>query len=114
MIERPRAIRLERHLTRLAHEAAGIPVPLDKHEPTSLDAYADWRCDPGPIRVPRDFIDEARQEAADARNYLVWEACAHWLGYVEGDPESCRRFEHAMRSLSAVALLWRELHTLPG
>ncbi len=114
MIDRPRAIKLERHLTRLAHQANGVAVPLDENEPTHLDVYADFRAHPGGIKVPRDFLQEVREELADARNYAVWEACAHWLGYVDGDPESCRKFEHAMRVLGKVAEAWRELHTLPG
>ena len=114
MIERPRDVALERQLTRMAHQAAGVAVPMDEREPTHLDAYADYRAQPGGVRVPRQFIQEAREELADARNYLVWEACAHHAGYMAGDPESCARFEHAMRVLGKVCEAWRELHTLPG
>ncbi len=114
MSERQRNPQLERTLSRLAHQAGGVSVPLDDRAPTALDEYAERRCHPGPLRLPRVWMTEAAEELADCRNYLLWEATAYYEGYQAGDPEACRRFEHAMRTLAAVAKAWRELTTLPG
>lgn len=114
MIERARDPLLERRLSRLAHQAAGVHVPMDEAEPTALDAYAERRCHPGPLRLPRSWMTEAAEELADCRNYLLWEASEHHAGYLAGELESCERFEHAMRTLAAVARAWHELTTLPG
>lgn len=113
-VERPRNIALERALSRMAHQAGGVHVPLEEHAPTSLDVYAERRAHPGGVMVPRSFMTEAAEELADCRSYLLWQACEHYEGYLAGDLESCERFEHAMRVLAAVARAWHELTTLPG
>ena len=105
MIARDRNVGLERELVRVAHARAGVGVPVDPAEPTSLDVVADARCAPGPVRLPRDFLGEAREELADARNYCVWEACEH---YGRDDPESVERYQRAMRWLTAVTRAWHE------
>ena len=113
MIERPRDVALERKLSRMAHQAAGVMVPMDETTPTQIDTYAERRCHPGPLRLPRSWMTEAAEELADCRNYLLWEATAHHAGYLAGDLDACARFEHAMRTLAAVTVAWRELTTLP-
>lgn len=113
MTEKPRDPLLERQLTRMAHQSAGVAVPMDERAPTGLDVYAERRTHPGPLRLPRVWMTEAAEELADARNYLVWEAISHYPGYHAGDLEACARFEHAMRTLAAVTVAWRELTTLP-
>jgi hypothetical protein len=43
-------------------------------EPTALVTLAESRAGAGPVQSIdiRDFVQEAREELADARNYLVW------------------------------------------
>lgn len=49
---------------------------LVKLSARALNAYADGRTMPGPVRqgFTRDMVRETREELADARNYLCWRA----------------------------------------
>lgn len=67
MTDLPRNLAHERALTTVAAAAAGA------HGRTLL-AYAHERALPGPVldALGRDFVQEAREEAADWLNYLCW------------------------------------------
>lgn len=69
------AIARERRRTYEASRANGI-------EPVELVRLAEERAGVAPVRdLPRrDFVQEAREELADCRNYLVWLAAQvdHW------------------------------------
>lgn len=78
----------------------------------SLDGFAESRTHPGPVRAgDRDLLLEAAEELADCRNYLAWAASLARPGLLDGDHEATRRYDQAMRALSAVTVAWRELNT---
>jgi hypothetical protein len=104
---------LERKLTRMAHQAEGVAVPFDENLPTSLDAYSESRTAPGPLRYPRNWPNEGRQEVGDCRNYYVWEAIDNYEGYLAGESEASEKFSHAMWVLAAVAEVWRRATSIP-
>jgi hypothetical protein len=106
---------LERQLTDLAALAAGYRKPgpvgrlvADDH---GLRDYADHRTHPGPLRTPRDWDQEAREEMADCANYLVWGLVEDYDGYVAGEPVATARFERRLRALVKQVESWRDLHT---
>lgn len=69
------AVALERRRTYEAARSNGI-------EPVELVRLAEARAGVTPVRdlERRDFVQEAREELADCRNYLVWLAAQvdHW------------------------------------
>lgn len=110
--ERP--LPLERELVDIAGQAAGMSGSGAKRHPViaSLDEFAEHRTHPGPVRAgDRDLLLEAAEELADARNYLAWAASLARPGLLAGDHEATRRYDQAMRALSAVTVAWREIIT---
>lgn len=114
--ERP--LPLEHELVDIAAAAAGMPAPRPgKRHPVvaQLDDFAERRTHPGPVRAgDRDLELEAAEELADCRNYLAWAAALARPGLLAGDHDATRRYDRAMRALSAVTVAWRELHTDPS
>lgn len=102
---RPRDARLERELVALAVQAAGVTSDLGLRE------YADHRALPGGVRLDLDPIAEAREELADACNYLIWGIEPLYARYLAGDPEAADLYERMMRTLSGVIAAWCALHT---
>lgn len=93
-----RDVLLERQFTTEAARLVGI-------DPSGFIAYSEARTLRGPLRnaAARDWVEEARQEAGDWRNYLSWEAQRIIAtGHADGLP-------HLAAALSHVLLAWREL-----
>lgn len=103
---RPRDVALERRLTTLAAKAVGSEPAA-----ASLSAFADERAWPGGVRTELDPTQEAREELADCRSYLVWGIERVYAEVLAGDPVACDEYERLMRALGAVVSAWRELHT---
>jgi hypothetical protein len=103
---RPRNIELERHLTRLAGEGAGLG---DTDAADSLSRFADSRALPGGVRLGLDPIRETGEETADGRNYLTWGIEPLWEGYCAGEPEATDRVAKYLYSLSLTVALWQSL-----
>lgn len=103
---RERNLPLEREVTLTAAKAVGLA-----HASVSLRDFADARCMPGPIRLPRDWDQEAAEEIADCANYLVWALTEDYAGYLSGEPEPTARFERRMRALSRLVEAWHDLMT---
>lgn len=99
---------LDAALTLEAATAAGCATAAD-----SLSAFASGRAHPGPIRLRTvDGWDlDGFEEGGDWRNYMVWKARAHRPGWLAGDPDDTREYEHAMRTLGAVCRAWQESRT---
>lgn len=102
---RPRDFPLERELVSIAVQAGGHPSDF------GLSEFADSRALPGGVRAAMDHRREALEEAADLRNYLVWKAEAIYDQAMRGEAAALDQYEWAMRSLSALVTLWRELLT---
>jgi hypothetical protein len=96
--------RLERHLVDLAARAAGLNGDL------GLNAYAESRAWPGPVRDGLDWDDEARQELGDCRSYLCWGVQETYRRVLDGDPDALDPYERRMRALSSLTRTWHDLH----
>lgn len=92
------------YLVDIATRAAGLS---SDH---GLNALAEHRALPGPVRLPRDFDQEIREEIADARNYIIWAIQELYEAYVAGDPQAADDYERRMRALSRLVQAWVELH----
>lgn len=114
--ERP--LPLERELVDIAAAAAGLqpPGPGKRHPVVvSLDAFADHRAHPGPVRAgDRDLLLEAAEELADCRHYLTWQASLARPGLLAGEHAATVKYDRAMRALSAVIVAWGELMRDPS
>ena len=111
MQELARDLDVERELTLIAGQAAGVTEATV----LSLDQYAEQRAHDGPVRVhDRDLLVELAEELADARNYAVWEARRTQPGLIAGDHEATCRYDRALRTLAAVQRAWREFQTDPS
>lgn len=98
---------LERSLMETAVRAAGLSSD------GGLGAYADLRAYPGGVRVDLDADQEAREELADARNYLTWGIEPIFAQVRLGDSEFASDYERRLRSLSYVVAAWHALHIGP-
>lgn len=104
--ERKRNPALERYLTDLAAQAAGLT------DDRGLRAFADHRAHPGGIRPGRDWDIEIAEEIADgAGNYAIWALEEDYVGYMAGEPDATARFERRLRTLVRLMQAWHELHT---
>lgn len=97
-VNRTRDIDLERRFTREAARAVGV-------DPEPFIGFAESRILPGPLRdvERRDMLQEFREEVADGRNYLTWEAQRM---LATGDAEALPRVG---RALAHLLLAWHEL-----
>lgn len=78
----------------------------------SLAAFAEARAGKGQIIVDgRDFDQEIAEELADAYHYCAWKARVHRPGFLAGNPDDTREYEHSMRTLGAVCRAWQEART---
>jgi hypothetical protein len=79
----------------------------------SLSAFAASRAHKAPIRhrTVEEWDQDGIEEGADWRNYLCWKARSHRQGFLDGDPDDTREYEHAMRTLGAVCRAWQEART---
>jgi len=115
----PRDVSLERELSYVARQAAGLPVPpYVEDEPypvTPLAAYAESRARPGNVDTDhaRDLLDEAREEAADLANYVRWRCQQLQQAYLAGDSEACREYAMGMRALQYAELAYDALCVPP-
>jgi hypothetical protein len=74
-----------------------------------LDAFARARKMPGVVKqhTTRDFRQEAQEEAADSRNYLVW-----WLEQARADGTLTNEKQwHLMQALGAIAVAWHHVES---
>lgn len=94
---------MERHFTELASE--GNPLTA-----AHLSAFADRRAWEGGV-WPKDLEQEAREELADARNYLVWRLEPVWKDYLAGDTEAGKTVARCLSALSAVVTAWQALNS---
>lgn len=95
---------LERQLLDLAARAAGLPPDNGLHD------FADHRAHPGPVRLPRDFDREVREEIADAANYVRWTIQESYPAFLAGDAAAGDAYERHMRVLVKLTEAWHELH----
>jgi hypothetical protein len=93
-----RDVELERRFTSEAARAVGV-------DPNGLTAFAESRTHPGPLRdvERRDWIQEVREEVADGRNYLAWEAQRLLASGAADD------LPRVGRALAFLLLAWHEL-----
>jgi hypothetical protein len=114
IFERDRDSDFERQLTELAARNAGKTRPISPThmagDTAGLDEYADFRAHPGGVRFEgRDWLEETRQELADARNYLCWELEEYWGDYLDGDPVAAEVVASRMDALQKVIEAWHAL-----
>jgi hypothetical protein len=77
-----------------------------------LNAVADERAWPGGVEVearPVPLIEEAKEEIADLRSYLVWKAQSLREQVGTGDSEACDEYARVMRALAATVAAWAAL-----
>jgi hypothetical protein len=97
-------------------EALTLELAVTRYAPDSgfaaseLTELADARALPGPVEVDgRCFVNEAREELADARSYLVWE---HYQRRADGGADDDRELAAIERALAALATAWQHLSLL--
>ena len=110
----PRDHALERRLSALAAQAAGLTIPGPEGKPVGhtfgLDEYADHRAFPGGVRTGLDADRETCEELADARNYLLWGLVPLVERFERGDVEAGEQYARRLRALSHVVRAWHALH----
>lgn len=74
-----------------------------------LDDLADRRAHPGGVRPDLDADREAREELADARNYLLWGIERVHARYLEGDQDAGDEVRRRLTALSYVIEAWHAL-----
>lgn len=95
------ALIVELAVQRYAPEDAGFAA-------SDLNQLADARALPGPVEhAGRCFVTEAREELADARNYLAWQ---HRL---RGDVGSDAELTALERAIAALVVAWEQLAAVP-
>jgi len=81
----------------------------------ALNAFADRRAWPGDVIVegrPVPLLQEAAEELADARSYLLWIIQGSLDAAEAGDDaDANERYGRAMRALAYVLQAWRALMT---
>lgn len=92
-------------------EALTLELAVQRYAPDAefavadLNAMADARALPGPVQLSgRDFVIEAREELADARNYLVWHHRERRLADAADDELAALE-----RAIAALAIAWQSL-----
>ncbi len=97
-------------------EAVTVAIAIARHAPAAdgagdeLNDLADARALPGPVvAAGRSFVTEAREELADARNYLVWQ---HHVRRLDG--ASAVELAAIERSIAAIAVAWQHLDQVPA
>lgn len=93
-----RDVELERRFTVEAARAVGV-------DPNGIIAFAESRTHPGPLRdvERRDWLQEVREELADAKNYSCWEAQRLLASGAADD------LPRVGRALAFLLLAWHEL-----
>ena len=99
------------HLERVLSLDAAYAVNLSSTG--GIDEYADLRAHPGGVRADLDADQEAREELADARNYLLWGIEPIYAMVRSGRSQYAADYERRMRALSHVHQAWHALHTEP-
>jgi len=112
MSVRQRNPEIEAHLMDVAARAAGRVTPEGGGDDLGLGAFAASRVWPGGIRTEVDWDREAREEAADLANYLMFAMQQDFAGYLRGESEASARYERRMRTLKTLVVLWWDLHTV--
>lgn len=110
----PRDLALEAHLMDIAARAAEKFDTDGNGYDAGLSRFADHRAGPLGVRADLDGFREAREEFADARNYLVWDIVRIWPLVVDGEPEALDRYSQLMGALSALVSAWHALHRIPS
>jgi hypothetical protein len=105
----PRDPALERHLVDIACRAAGHPTG-----DAGLSELADARALPMGIRPDIDALQEAREELADLRNYLVWGVTLIYPLVVAGEPEALDLYSMLMGALAGTVGTWHAMHRVPS
>ena len=95
---------LERHLLDIAARAGSHQTD------GGLRAFADHRTVPGPVNMPRDFDQEAREDLADCANYLSWGIQESYSAMLAGDADASESYTRRMRALASVVAAWHGLH----
>lgn len=109
-----RDLPLEAHLMDIAARAAECFDADGNGYDAGLSAFADARAWPGGVRADMDGKQEAREEFADARNYLVWEIRKLWPLVEQGEPEALDEYSQLMGALSGLVTVWHRLHHIPS
>lgn len=100
---------LERHLVDIACRASGHPTGDG-----GLSALADSRAWPEGIRPDLAALQEAREELADLRNYLVFGVTLIYPAVVAGEPEALDLYSQLMGALAGTVDTWHAMHRVPS
>lgn len=82
---------------------------------SALNSYAETRAWPGDVIVidrPVPLFQEAAEELADARSYLLWIIQDCLAAAEAGDGDASERYGRAMRALSHILEAWSALTTV--
>lgn len=111
---------LERELVGIAALAIGqahrVENRIEVDPPiAALNAFSDRRAWPGDVIIegrPVPLIQEAAEELADARSYLLWIIQDALDDAEAGDGDASEAYGRAMRALAFILQAWRALMTL--
>jgi hypothetical protein len=121
-IEMERDPQAERQLVALAAASEGLAEMVDGElvvDPIveDLNAFADDRAHPGGVKLrersgDRSLIEEAAEEIADLRSYLVWKALE--MDRAAGDQERPEDWIRIMTALGHCVSAWAALTRPPS
>jgi hypothetical protein len=110
-----RNVHLERELVAVAAASEGLATWADgevRVDPVvdRLNELSEQRAWPGGVKVgperPVPLVEEAMEELADLRSYLVWQAQTLRDAALAGDSEACDQYARIMRALAATVAAW--------
>lgn len=112
-----RDLELERELVAIAAASEGLATWTGgelRLDPVveRLNKLSDERAWPGGVEIEsrtKPLLDEAKEEIADLRSYLVWQAQALRERVLAEDSEACDEYARIMRALAATVAAWAAL-----
>lgn len=110
----------ERHLVGIAALSCGLAAKKDGRiipgaAVEALNVFSDRRAWAGGVDVDGRAVslpDEAAQELADCRSYLIWLAQSVLDGAIEGDAVAAETYKRSMAALAHVLQAWTALITV--
>lgn len=96
---RRRSLDVEREITREAGRGYIDPTAIITHAETRASRlHAEHVTNPMLVAADRDWLQEAKEELADTRNYLAW--------WIEENPDDDLRRQHTFASLRHVLMAY--------
>lgn len=115
-----RDVEAERELVAIAAASEGLATWSDGRlhvDPVvdRLNRLSEERAWPGGVEIEgreRPLVQEALEEIADLRSYLVWQAQSLRERVLAEDSEACDEYARVMRALAAAVAAWAALASI--